>query len=204
MTSTPQAFPQAVLCDRDGTLIREEHFLGDPDRVSWVPGALNLLQTLYRQGSKVLIVSNQSGVARGYFGVETVEAIHDRLRQDARRSGATIDGIYYCPHHPEGTVQEYSLQCNCRKPKPGLFLQAIQDHNLQPGQCWVVGDRLRDLEPGIALGMKAFLVLTGYGHQDRQHLAQKTYVHQVTVITSIADLCILLPSTYAEIPHHLG
>ncbi len=183
-----QTFPQAVLCDRDGTLIQEEHFLDSPDRISWIPGALTLLQTLNQQGCKVLIISNQSGVARGYFGVETVETIHDRIRHDAQAASAWVDAIYYCPHHPEGTVPAYSIRCNCRKPRPGLFLQAIQDHSLQPERCWVVGDRLRDLEPGIALGMKAFLVLTGYGNHEQHTLAAQPYASQVTVIPTIGSL----------------
>ena len=188
--------PQAILCDRDGTLIQDEHFLDDPGRIRWIPGVLSTLKQLHQGGTKILVVSNQSGVARGYLGIDTVEAIHAQMGQDLAASGAAhavgapsaIADFYYCPHHPEGKIPEYSYVCNCRKPAPGMFLKAIEEHQLQPSQCWAVGDRLRDLEPAIKLGMKAFLVQTGYGIEAEKNLSGHTYASQITVIPSLVQI----------------
>ncbi|NES83119.1 MAG: HAD family hydrolase [Moorea sp. SIO2B7] len=183
--------PEAILCDRDGTLIEDEHFLSSTKNIRWISGVQPLLKELKQQGIKVLVVTNQSGVARGYFGRNSVEAIHAKLRQDVEATGGTIADFYYCPHHHQGCVPGYSYACKCRKPLPGMFLQAIREHNLQPSRCWVVGDRLRDLEPGLELGMKGFLVQTGYGLQAQKNLSEQTYAGKVTVIPSLSAL---LPS----------
>jgi D-glycero-D-manno-heptose 1,7-bisphosphate phosphatase len=178
--------PQAILCDRDGTLIEDEHFLSDPGKIRWIPGVLELLAQLTQQNVKVLAITNQSGVARGYFERDAIEAIHAQLHQDVKRKGGEIADFYYCPHHPQGSVSRYSYACDCRKPSPGLFLQAMREHHLQAERCWVAGDRLRDLEPGLELGMKAFLVETGYGLQAKRELRGKSYRDRVTVIPSLA------------------
>ncbi|MEG4283613.1 HAD family hydrolase [Microcoleus sp. A006_D1] len=180
--------PEAILCDRDGTLIQDCHFLSSPDQIQWIPGVLAALKVLKELQIKVLVLTNQSGVARGYFSEESVEAVNDRMRRDAEVANGAIADFYFCPHHPQGEVIQYSYDCECRKPKPGMFLQALRDHKLTPAQCWVVGDRLRDLEPGLKLGMKAFLVETGSGVEARQELSQSAYFEQVTVISSMPEL----------------
>ncbi len=180
--------PQAILCDRDGTLIKDEHFLDDPARIRWISGVLSLLKQFSQAGTKILVVTNQSGVARGYFKLDSIEAIHLQMQQDVEASGGAIADFYYCPHHPQGRIQTYSYPCNCRKPAPGMFQQAIEDHRLQPEKCWAVGDRLRDLEPAIELGMKAFLVQTGYGIKEQQNLYEHIYKSQITVISSLTKL----------------
>lgn len=180
--------PQAILCDRDGTLIEDSHFLSHPDQIEWVPGVLEALKFLKTQDISVLVLTNQSGVARGYFPVEAVEAVNDQMRRDAEAASGAIADFYYCPHHPKGEVIQYSYVCQCRKPSPGLFLQAMADHSLDPTRCWAIGDRLRDLEPGLQLGMKAFLVKTGYGIQEQQDLYKSPFYDQITVISSMAEI----------------
>ncbi|WP_228055666.1 D-glycero-alpha-D-manno-heptose-1,7-bisphosphate 7-phosphatase [Lusitaniella coriacea] len=180
--------PQAILCDRDGTLIEDEHFLHHPEQIRWIPGVLEKLREWKQQGIQIFVITNQSGVARGYFGTEAVEAVHAQLQQDVEQHGGEIAQFYYCPHHPQGSISGYNDPCNCRKPAPGMFLAVLEEHHLQPNRCWVVGDRLRDLEPGIELGMKAFLVETGYGLQAKQELKGKSYRELVTVISSLAYL----------------
>ncbi len=187
--------PQAILCDRDGTLIEDCHFLSRPEQIQWIPGVLETLKQLNELSIKILVVTNQSGVARGYFDTVAVEAVHAKLLWDAEQvsasmpsAGAAIADFYYCPHHPQGKVLQYSCACDCRKPEPGMFLQAIRDHGLNPNQCWVIGDRLRDLEPGLQLGMKAFLVKTGRGLQTWQELSTRPYASLVTVISSLSEM----------------
>jgi D-glycero-D-manno-heptose 1,7-bisphosphate phosphatase len=180
--------PQAILCDRDGTLIEDEHFLSDPGKIRWIPGVLGFLAQLKQQNVKVLTITNQSGVARGYFQPQAIAAIHSQLDKDVKKKGGEIADFYYCPHHPQGCVSRYSYACDCRKPEPGMFVQAMREHNLQAERCWVVGDRLRDLEPGLKLGMKAFLVETGYGMQAKRELGEKSYRDRVTVIPSLSHL----------------
>lgn len=185
--------PQAILCDRDGTLIEDEHFLSCPNKIRWIPGVLSTLQELQEQNIKVLVLTNQSGVARGYFDASAVEAIHAKLEADVEAASGKIAGFYYCPHHPQGQIVGYSYPCGCRKPLPGMFLQAVQDHQLTPSQCWVIGDRIRDLEPGLKLGMKGFLVKTGYGIEAQVELSESPYVEQVTIVSSMADVLSILP-----------
>lgn len=186
--------PQAILCDRDGTLIQDKHFLSHPEQIEWIPGVLEAIQFLNAEEIKVLVLTNQSGVARGYFGLDAVEAVHRQLRRDVEEVSGAIADFYYCPHHPNGEAMDYSFPCDCRKPSPGMFLQAIRDHDLNPSQCWVIGDRLRDLEPGLQLGMKAFLVETGSGEGAQQELSQRPYRSEVNVISSMAGIIAILES----------
>jgi D-glycero-D-manno-heptose 1,7-bisphosphate phosphatase len=184
--------PQAILCDRDGTLIEDSHFLCHPDQIEWIPGVLDSLKNLKIQEIQVLVLTNQSGVARGYFPVEAVEAVNDQMRLDAEAASGAIANFYFCPHHPKGEVIQYSCVCECRKPSPGMFLQAIADRSLDPARCWAIGDRLRDLEPGLQLGMKAFLVKTGYGIQEQQDLSKSPFSEQITVISSMPEIINLI------------
>lgn len=192
--------PQAILCDRDGTLIQDKHFLRTPDQIEWIPGVLEAIQFLKFQEIKVLVLTNQSGVARGYFGLDAVEAVHQQLRRDVEEVSGAIADFYYCPHHPNGEVMDYSFPCDCRKPSPGMFLQAIREHDLNPSQCWVIGDRLRDLEPGLQLGMKAFLVKTGSGEVAEEELSERPYRSEVNVISSMAEIVPILESVKYAIP----
>ncbi|MEG3843271.1 HAD family hydrolase [Microcoleus sp. herbarium14] len=184
--------PEAILCDRDGTLIQDCHFLSSPDQIEWIPGVLAALKILNNLEIKVLVLTNQSGVARGYFNSDAVEAVNDRMRRDAEAASGAIADFYYCPHHPKGQVIQYSCVCECRKPKPGMFLRAIADRSLDPTRCWAIGDRLRDLEPGLQLGMKAFLVETGYGIQEQQELSKSPFYEQITVISSMPEIMNLI------------
>ncbi|MCC3405785.1 MAG: HAD family hydrolase [Microcoleus sp. PH2017_10_PVI_O_A] len=184
--------PEAILCDRDGTLIQDCHFLRTPDQIEWIPGVLAALKILKELQIKVLVLTNQSGVARGYFPEEAVNAVNDKMRRDAEAATGAIADFYFCPHHPQGQVIQYTCVCECRKPSPGLFLQAIADRSLDPTRCWAIGDRLRDLEPGLQLGMKAFLVKTGYGIQEQQDLSKSLFSEQITVVSSLPEIIDLI------------
>jgi histidinol-phosphate phosphatase family protein len=126
-------------------------YCDNPDLVQLLPGAAEGLRSLKRAGFRIVIVTNQSGIGRGYFDVQTLEKIHDRLRSELRKKGADYDAIYYCPHTPED-------DCNCRKPKPGLFLKAASELNIDLALSYTLGDRNLDVEAGRAAGTRTILV----------------------------------------------
>ena len=153
----------AVFLDRDGVLIEDAHYVGTPARTRLLPGAAEAVAALNRAGWAVVVVTNQAGVARGYFPAAAVEAVHAFLAEQLAGYGARIDGFYFCPHHPEGDVAEYRARCECRKPAPGMLRAAAADLGLDPARSWMVGDRETDLEAGAAAGCRTVLVRTGYG-----------------------------------------
>jgi D-glycero-D-manno-heptose 1,7-bisphosphate phosphatase len=154
---------QAVFMDRDGTVSEETGYIDQVERFRLYPCAAPAIRKLNQAGLRVILVTNQSGVARGYFSEEVVERIHTKLRQELAREGAYLDAIYYCPHHPEGTVSLYRRQCDCRKPGLGMLERAAREFDLDLAVSFMVGDRYRDLETGFRAGARSILVLSGYG-----------------------------------------
>jgi phosphoheptose isomerase len=147
-----------VLVDRDGTLVMERGYLSDPAGLELLPGAVEAVARLQKMGLGVTVITNQSGVARGYLDRERVESIHERLRRLMDEGGATLDGIYYCPHEPRDN-------CSCRKPAPGMVYQAAADLCFDPQSSFLIGDKLCDIELGKVVGATTFVVRTGYGDQ---------------------------------------
>ena len=141
----------AIFVDRDDTIMVDVKYCADPDLVRLIPGASEGLRALREAGYRVVIVTNQSGIGRGYFDAETLERVHNRLRDELRREGADYDAVYYCPHTPEE-------DCNCRKPKPGLLLKAASELNIDLGASYTLGDRDLDVRAGKAAGTKTILV----------------------------------------------
>lgn len=143
---------RAVFLDRDNTIIEDkEGYIGDPAKVKLLPGAATAIASMRRLGYRIIIVSNQSGVARGMFDEAAVESVNQEMcRQLRDQGGAHVDASYYCPYHPDGSVPEYKMEHDWRKPKPGMLKQAAEDFGLDLSQCWVVGDALRDVECGLA------------------------------------------------------
>lgn len=162
-TSVPR---RAVFLDRDGTLIRETHYLSDPSRLALLPGAGQAVAKLKAAGFSVVVVTNQSGIARGFSTEEGLRAIHEKLGRLLARHGACLDGVYACPHHPDGTVEAYRKRCLCRKPGTGLFLQARDDLGIQLDGSYHIGDKRADLEAAARAGLVSILVLSGYGRQE--------------------------------------
>lgn len=145
-----------VLIDRDGTINVEKHYLSDPDQLELIPGAATAIRRLRTAGFGVAVITNQSGIARGYFDQARLDEIHARLKQLLAVEGAEVDGIYICPHGPDD-------DCSCRKPLPGMVQQAVADHGFDPKEAFVIGDKEVDVELGRAVGAKTFLVRTGHG-----------------------------------------
>jgi D-glycero-D-manno-heptose 1,7-bisphosphate phosphatase len=153
----------AVFLDRDGTLVEEAHYLDRLDRLALFPWSVDAVRLLARAGFAVIVVSNQSGVARGFFDEAFVEATHRRLDALLAAGGARVDGYYYCPHHPEGAVAAYRVRCECRKPAPGMLRRAAAEHDLDLARSVVVGDRWEDIGLAAAVGAPGVLVRTGHG-----------------------------------------
>ncbi|HET7220438.1 MAG TPA: HAD family hydrolase [Vicinamibacterales bacterium] len=159
----------AVFLDRDGTLIEEVGYLDSLERLNFFPFSVDAVRLLNRAGRAVVVVTNQSGVARGYFDEAVVAATHRHIADTLARGTAHVDGFYYCPHHPDGRVAAYRIDCDCRKPRPGLLRQAAQELNLDLQRSFVVGDRAHDIATGVNAGVRGVLVRTGYG---RAHEAE--------------------------------
>ncbi len=157
------ALKPAVFLDRDGVVIEDSHYLGSRDRVQLVPGAAEAIAGLNRAGWVVVIVTNQSGVGRGLFTETDVDSVHDHLLELLRGYGAKIDAFQYCPHHPEAELPAFRIECECRKPRPGMLLRAAAELGIDLAESWMIGDRVSDLEAGAAVGCRTALVRTGYG-----------------------------------------
>jgi D-glycero-D-manno-heptose 1,7-bisphosphate phosphatase len=153
----------AAFLDRDGTIIEDIPYLSNPDEVSLLPGAGSAIARLNRSGIKTIMITNQSGIARGYYTTEIVEAIHERLRGLLAMEGAFLDAIYYCPHLPPEMIGEEEDPCDCRKPELGLVYQAQRDHKINLDGSFFLGDRLTDMELARRIGGVGILVETGYG-----------------------------------------
>jgi D-glycero-D-manno-heptose 1,7-bisphosphate phosphatase len=155
---TQSASNRAVFLDRDGTIMEDSNYVGDVERVLVIPGAAAALHQLQEAGYKLFIITNQSGVGRGYFSREAVELIHARLDDYFGGSGVRFDRYYVCPHHPEDN-------CDCRKPKPKFLLDAGREYGLDLSRCFMVGDRASDIQAGVNAGVPTILVLTGVGRE---------------------------------------
>jgi len=153
----------AVFLDRDGTLIEDVGYLDRLDRIALFPWTVDAIRALNRGGFLVVVITNQSGVARGFFTEAFVEETHRHLSGRLAAGGARIDAYYYCPHHPDGTVAAYRRQCDCRKPASGLVDRAVRDLDLDPARSFVVGDKWLDVGLARAAGARGVLVRTGTG-----------------------------------------
>jgi D-glycero-D-manno-heptose 1,7-bisphosphate phosphatase len=153
----------AVFLDRDGTLIKDIGYLRFTREVAFYPWSIDAVRALNQAGFPVVVTTNQSGVARGIITEPMIEDVHRHLSMLLDAGGARIDAYYYCPHHPEGTVEIYRTPCDCRKPGCGMIERASADLGLDPGRSFVVGDKWIDVGAGRAAGARTILVRTGYG-----------------------------------------
>lgn len=153
----------AVFLDRDGVVIEDSHYLGDAARVRLLPGSAEAIAVLNRAGWVVVVVTNQSGVARGLFSFDSIGLVHNAISAMLSDHGARIDAYQFCPHHPEADLAEFRLDCDCRKPRPGMLRLAARELGLDLAASWMIGDRASDLEAGARAGCQTVLVRTGYG-----------------------------------------
>lgn len=177
----------AIFLDRDGVVIEDGHYVGTVDRVRLVPGSAAAVAALNRAGWVVVVVTNQGGVARGFFTFESVPVVHAHIGELLAPHGGRVDAFYYCPHHPDGEVEAYRGPCDCRKPKPGMLRQAAADLNLDLERSWMVGDRVSDLEAGAAVGARTVLVRTGYGSEIAADALDRSALNLACVAENLAD-----------------
>ncbi len=153
----------AVFLDRDGTIIEDAGYLSDAAALVLLPGAAAAIRRLNQAGLAVVVVTNQSGVARGLFTEQAVQDVHAALSVALAREAAVVDAFYYCPHHPDGEIEAYRVACGCRKPAAGLLHGATRDLGLDLARSWLVGDKQLDVDCGVAAGCRTILVRTGKG-----------------------------------------
>lgn len=177
----------AVFLDRDGTINEQMGYVNHLSRLHLLPGVGQAIRRLNQQGLPVVVVTNQSGLARGYFSETLLAAVHDEMHRLLAIDDARIDGLYVCPHHPEAREERYRLSCSCRKPKTGLLEQAAQEMGFDLRRSYLVGDRWSDLRCGAAVGAVPILVLTGYGRGDACYIGPGQTVQPAYVAEDLAD-----------------
>src|SRR5436309_15902427 len=161
--TAPVGMRAAVFIDRDGTLTEEVGYVNHPSRLRLLPRSAEAIHRLNAAGMAAVVVTNQAGLARGYFSADVLRATNDALVARLKDAGAHLDGVYVCPHHPTEGEPPYRMVCDCRKPKPGLLLRASADLGLDLGRSTLVGDKGSDLVAARAVRARTVLVLTGYG-----------------------------------------
>lgn len=148
---------KAAFFDRDGVLNVDKSYLYKIEDLEWIDGAKEALAYLTKKGYTIFVVTNQSGIARGYYTVGDMEKLHEFMAQQVAAAGGKIEKFYYCPHLPEGKVAEYAVECDCRKPKPGLILRAFAEYDIDKDAAFLIGDKPRDVESAEAAGIKGRL-----------------------------------------------
>ena len=166
----------AVFLDRDGTINRETEYLHRPEDFVFLDGVEEALKRLKAAGYLLIVVTNQSGVGRGFYTMAAVEQLHAHLQRELRKCGTAIDAFYCCPHHPAAKLPDFRKDCGCRKGRPGLLLQAAAEHDIDLPRSFMVGDKISDVEAGRAAGCQAILVETGYGQAESRNL-RDPHVH---------------------------
>jgi D-glycero-D-manno-heptose 1,7-bisphosphate phosphatase len=159
---------KAIFLDRDGTVNVDVGYLHQLKDLELFPFAVDALRLLKRAGYELIIVTNQSGLAQGLIGPGFVEVCHDEMRRRLQAGGADLDALYYCPHHPRGSVSGLDVDCRCRKPSPGMIEDAVRDRGIDPKASWVIGDKWLDVNLGRNVGARSILVRTGWGAEQEE------------------------------------
>lgn len=170
---------RVIFLDRDGTLNKEVNYLHKPEDLVFLPGVAEALRSFREAGYRIVVVTNQAGVARGYYGEKDVEILHAYMNDCLRQQGAGIDAFFYCPHHPEHGIGAYKTVCRCRKPGTGMFEMAEKLFTVDKAHSWMIGDKLIDVQAGINYGVNTVLVGTGYGAREHGEALKKLSLHQL-------------------------
>lgn len=159
----------AIFLDRDGTITEEVGYVNHVSRAklfTWAPRAIQMLKST---GLPVIIVTNQSGVGRGYFTEELVAQVHRKIQKELAAAGTEVDAYYYCPHHPSAVLKAYRKNCRCRKPSTGLAYEAAKQFGIELSASYIVGDTYRDMQMGFNIGARTILLMTGYGRGEYEY-----------------------------------
>ncbi len=170
----------AVFLDRDGTVCKEVNYLSRPEDLQIFPFAAQAVKLFNENDFLVILITNQSGIARRFFDEKTLFDIHQKLESELLKEGAKLDSIYYCPHNAQDN-------CNCRKPKTGLITRSFNDFDIDADNSWMIGDKISDVETGINAGMQTALVLTGYGNKEAKKLNNNSRVKIFCDLLDAAD-----------------
>lgn len=164
---------KAVFLDRDGTIIEDVGYLNTHRNLQFIKGSIEAIKKLNAAGYKVVVITNQAGIARGLITEDMLQTIDKTLHKWILNGGAHLDGIYYCPHHPEHGVHPYKQECECRKPHPGLIKKAEKDLDIDLSQSWMIGDKYSDVLAGKRAGTKTIFVTSGRGQEEKKKLVEK-------------------------------
>lgn len=173
---------RAVFIDRDGTLSEEVGYINHPSRFRVFSYSAAAIKLLNDAGWLAVLVTNQAGVARGYFTEDMIHTVHNQLQLDLQNDGSRLDAIYYCAHHPSVGEPPYRFDCDCRKPKPGLIMRAAKDLDIDLGESWMIGDRYSDIELARTAGVHSAFVLSGYGRGEWEH-QRADWQHQPDLVS---------------------
>ena len=192
----------ALFLDRDGTLVHPFHYPSRPDQLRLYEGIAPALIRLQDAGFQLIIITNQAGIARGYFDEAALQVMHKYLTAELAQLGVQVHAIYHCPHHPEGVVPELAIRCECRKPQPGMLLRASAEHDIDLNRSWFVGDILDDIEAGNRAGCRTVLVDLGTEKPPEQEIRRPDLVardteHALAMICAQEGLAPAPEMTYA-------
>jgi D-glycero-D-manno-heptose 1,7-bisphosphate phosphatase len=191
----------AIFLDKDGTLVENVPYNVDPAKIQLCEGAIEGLKLLASANYKLIVITNQSGIARGYFSAIELLAVKRKLHELLAPHGIWLEDFYYCPHHPEGTVTPYAIECCCRKPRPGLLHQAAQDHAIDLAQSWLIGDILNDVEAGRTAGCRTVLIDNG-NETEWELTPQRQPHHQVANLYEAAQAILNQSENYVLASSH--
>lgn len=178
----------AVLLDRDGTISREKGYINHVQRLELYPGSAKAIRKLNAAQIPAVLITNQAGVARGYFPFDLVAKVHKRLEELLwTEGGAHLDGIFFCPHHPDGIAEPYNIRCRCRKPETGLLEDATEELDLDIAASFMIGDKISDVELGKRVGAKGILVKTGYGRGELEYFSSTWKIQPDYIAEDLPD-----------------
>ena len=180
---------KAFFLDRDGVIIEDANYLSKPEQLKLIPGAAEGIRLIREKGYKVIVVSNQSGIARGYFSFEDLAKVEKALAEMLAEKGAIVDAWYYCPHHEKGKIPQYAVKCDCRKPLPGLVLKGAEEHHIDLSKSAMIGDKISDVNCAVNAGLKHYAkVSTGHGSEEQEKGSVPGMIEETSILPAIEKL----------------